>query len=145
MLQFDVCCKAIDQNFDCGCDHYAILRLDTLPTYGVLPYAVISNSIHPAFQLLQLPMIILEERASRSFSRPPPLSSPPLPPTLCLPSVFSCMWSDLPDLPLYYIFVYYIVMIKDLCWQKLGNMCTYFPRMVPAHNKVHFSKHSKKQ
>ena len=29
-LQFDVCCKAIGQNFDCGCDRYAILRLDTL-------------------------------------------------------------------------------------------------------------------
>ena len=29
-LQFDVCCKAIDQNFDCGCDRYAILRLDWL-------------------------------------------------------------------------------------------------------------------
>ena len=23
-LQFDVCCKAIGQNFDCGCDRYAI-------------------------------------------------------------------------------------------------------------------------
>ena len=30
MLQFDVCCKDIDQNFDCGCDHCAILRLDSL-------------------------------------------------------------------------------------------------------------------
>ena len=30
MLQFDVCCKAIDQNFDCGCDRCAILRLDSL-------------------------------------------------------------------------------------------------------------------
>ena len=30
MLQFDVCCKAIDQNFDSGCDRYAILRLDSL-------------------------------------------------------------------------------------------------------------------
>ena len=27
--QFDVCCKAIDQNFDCGCDRCAILRLDS--------------------------------------------------------------------------------------------------------------------
>ena len=24
MIQFDVCCKAIDQNFDCGCDCCAI-------------------------------------------------------------------------------------------------------------------------
>ena len=31
MLQFDVCCKAIDQNFDCGCDRCATLRLDSLP------------------------------------------------------------------------------------------------------------------
>ena len=30
MLQFDVCCKDIDQNFDCGCDRCAILRLDSL-------------------------------------------------------------------------------------------------------------------
>ena len=30
MLQFDVCYKAIDQNFDCRCDRYAILCLDTL-------------------------------------------------------------------------------------------------------------------
>ena len=30
MFQFDVCCKAIDQNFDCGCDRCAILRLDSL-------------------------------------------------------------------------------------------------------------------
>jgi len=30
VLQFDVCCKGIDQNFDCGCDRYAILRLDSL-------------------------------------------------------------------------------------------------------------------
>ena len=29
-LQFDVCCQAIDQNFRCGCDHDAILRLDSL-------------------------------------------------------------------------------------------------------------------
>ena len=29
-LHFDVRCKAIDQNFDCGCDSYGILRLDTL-------------------------------------------------------------------------------------------------------------------
>ena len=29
-LQFDVRCEAIDQNFDCGCDCYAILRLDSL-------------------------------------------------------------------------------------------------------------------
>ena len=26
-LHFDVCCKVIDQIFDCGCDRYAILRL----------------------------------------------------------------------------------------------------------------------
>ena len=31
-LRFDVCCKAISQNFDCGCDRYEILRLDTLTT-----------------------------------------------------------------------------------------------------------------
>ena len=30
MLQFDVCCKAIDQNFNCGCDRCAILCLDSL-------------------------------------------------------------------------------------------------------------------
>ena len=57
----------------------------------------------------------------------------PSPPTVCLPSVYllPCMWSDLPDLPpLYHIFVYYIVMMKDLwehvhllhksgcCWQQ---------------------------
>ena len=30
MLQFDVCCKAIGQNFDSGCDRYAILHLDSL-------------------------------------------------------------------------------------------------------------------
>ena len=30
MLQFDMCCKGIDQNFDCGCDCYAILCLDSL-------------------------------------------------------------------------------------------------------------------
>ena len=29
-FQFDVCCQAIDQNFRCGCDRYAILRLDSL-------------------------------------------------------------------------------------------------------------------
>ena len=29
-LEFDVCCKAINQNFDCGCDHCAILHLDSL-------------------------------------------------------------------------------------------------------------------
>ena len=33
VLQFDVCCKAVDQNFNCGCDHCAILRLDSLPIY----------------------------------------------------------------------------------------------------------------
>ena len=30
VLQFDVYYKAIDQKFDCGCDHCAILRLDSL-------------------------------------------------------------------------------------------------------------------
>ena len=30
VLQFDVYCKATDQNFDCGCDRCAILRLDSL-------------------------------------------------------------------------------------------------------------------
>ena len=30
VLQFDVCWKAIDQNFNCGCDRCAILRLDSL-------------------------------------------------------------------------------------------------------------------
>ena len=30
MLQFDVCYKAVDQNFDCGCDRCAIVRLDSL-------------------------------------------------------------------------------------------------------------------
>ena len=29
-LQFDVCCKTIDQNFGCGCDRYATLLLDSL-------------------------------------------------------------------------------------------------------------------
>ena len=29
VLQFDACCKAIEQNFDCGCDRCAILRLDS--------------------------------------------------------------------------------------------------------------------
>ena len=33
VLQFDVCCKAIDQNFDCGCDRCAILCLDSLLLY----------------------------------------------------------------------------------------------------------------
>ena len=30
LLQFDVCCKVIDQNFDFGCDHCASLCLDSL-------------------------------------------------------------------------------------------------------------------
>ena len=30
VLQFDVCCEAIDQNFNCGCDRYAILHLYSL-------------------------------------------------------------------------------------------------------------------
>ena len=30
VLQFDVYCKAIDQKFDCGCDRYVVLRLDSL-------------------------------------------------------------------------------------------------------------------
>ena len=30
VLQFDVCCKAIGQNFDCGCDRYTFLHLDLL-------------------------------------------------------------------------------------------------------------------
>ena len=30
VVQFDGCCKAIDQNFDCGCDRCEILRLDSL-------------------------------------------------------------------------------------------------------------------
>ena len=34
VLQFDVCCKAIDQNFDCGCDSYTILHLDSLLIEG---------------------------------------------------------------------------------------------------------------
>ena len=29
-LGIPFCCKAINQNFDCGCDHCAILRLDSL-------------------------------------------------------------------------------------------------------------------
>ena len=33
VLQFDVCYKAIDQNFECGCDRHAILRLDSLTVY----------------------------------------------------------------------------------------------------------------
>ena len=33
-LRFDVCCKAIDQNFDRGCDSYAILHLDLLLIEG---------------------------------------------------------------------------------------------------------------
>ena len=30
VLQVDVCCGAIDQKFDCGCDCYAILHLHLL-------------------------------------------------------------------------------------------------------------------
>ena len=26
VLQFDVCCKGTDQNFNCGCDRYTILH-----------------------------------------------------------------------------------------------------------------------
>ena len=35
-VQFDVCREAIDQNFNCGCDRYAILRLDSLLECTVL-------------------------------------------------------------------------------------------------------------
>ena len=37
-LQFDVCCKAIDQKFDCGCNSYAIFAfgLTTLRLYVFL-------------------------------------------------------------------------------------------------------------
>ena len=38
VLQFDVCCKAIDQNSDCGCDRCAILCLDSLLTYASVQY-----------------------------------------------------------------------------------------------------------
>ena len=82
------------------------------------------SSIHPALQMLQLP-ITIEVRASRSS---PPLSLPPH----CVSSVYllPCMWSDLPDLPpLYHVFVYYIVMIKDV-WEHV-----HFTRVIAADSK----------
>ena len=63
------------------------------------------SSIHPAFQMLQLPINI---RGKGLEILTPAL--PATPPTVCLPSVYllPCMWSDIPDLlPLYHIFVYY--------------------------------------
>ena len=56
VLQFDVCCKAIDQNFDCGCDRCAILRLDSLlmvdfmQEFGVVKYFTIYIVSHPQRQ-----------------------------------------------------------------------------------------------
>ena len=44
MLQFDVCCKDIDQNFDCGCDRCAILRLDSLITISLIRSSSVSRS-----------------------------------------------------------------------------------------------------
>ena len=74
---------------------------------------LVVSIIHPALQMLQLPMNI----RGKGLEILTPALPAPSPPTVCLPSVYllPCMWSDLPDLPpLYHIFVYYIVMMKDL-------------------------------
>ena len=56
MLQFDVCCKANDQNFDCGCDRCTILRLDSLIGVRCFP-------IH-ACPLLRRVVIVFASRTS---------------------------------------------------------------------------------
>ena len=33
VLKFDVCCKTIDQNSDCGCNHYTILHYSIIWTH----------------------------------------------------------------------------------------------------------------
>ena len=50
MLQFDVCCKAIDQNFDCGCDRCAILRLDSLAMVMNVRLAAAGSCSFPTVQ-----------------------------------------------------------------------------------------------
>ena len=97
------------------------------------------SSIHPALQMLQLPMNIKRkglEILTPALPAPPPLPSLP-PTTVCLPSVYllPCMWSDTPNLlPLYHIFIYYSY---D---ERLVRTWTYFTRVVAVDNKVHFSK-----
>ena len=49
-LQFDVCCKAIDQNCDCGCDRHSILCLNSLRILCIVNYGslveTLINSTH---------------------------------------------------------------------------------------------------
>ena len=44
MLQFDVCCKAIDQNFDCSFDRYAILYCYIIWTQHYEPHQSLSSA-----------------------------------------------------------------------------------------------------
>ena len=46
MLQLDVYSKATDQNFDCGCDCCAILRLDSLYYSSLRSGCIISGYKH---------------------------------------------------------------------------------------------------
>ena len=71
MLQFDVCCKGIDQNFDCGCDRYAISRLDSLPNDATPPNfaeKTIDNTVRTVLSMRKLSRIATKPRNSRKFS-----------------------------------------------------------------------------
>ena len=55
MLQFDLCCMAIDQNFDCGCDRCAILRLDSLVLSQVSPHLKVLKIYRP---IIDVPKVL---------------------------------------------------------------------------------------
>ena len=44
-LQFDVCCKAIDQNFECGRDGCSILRFDSLVLEQVILHTLLTARV----------------------------------------------------------------------------------------------------
>ena len=60
MLQFDVCCKATNQNFDCGCDHCAILRLDSLHLVHPCMFGAMDSSGSGTFYSRSIPRQLVE-------------------------------------------------------------------------------------
>ena len=109
-----------------SCLHYTITKgsdvlwnqVDKHAQGSAQPWYFVPNIMH-ALQMLQLP-ITIEVRALRS-SPPPSPRSPCLPtvclPSACLPAAMHVVRSSRPS-RLYHIFVYCIVMMKDL-WKHV--------------------------
>ena len=92
------------------------------------------SSIHPALQMLQLPMNIKGkglEILTPALPAPPNCVS-----TLCLPAAMHVVRYSRPSPSVSHF------RILQLWWKTCKNMWTYFTRVVAVDNKVHFSKNS---